>query len=220
MRKIKEIIQQYGPPRMFIGKYNCAYSKISKKEWWDNEKCGGPIVEQGTHFCDIALYIMGEVDLNTVHARSIYATDPLGKLSGQSPNVPLFEETIPPERRIARTTVSDFRFKSGALGSFTHGLLLHGERYESEIEIWGDGYRCVWVDPTRKNILNYRTTETEETKEVLFDKEGEDVYFEENKAFLEAIVNGNDKTVRSKYYDAMDTYRLTLEIRTSAENNK
>jgi len=219
VRKIKEIIKQYGPPRIFNGRYNCAYQAISKKEWWDNDKCGGPIVEQGTHFCDLARYIVGEVDLKTVYANAIFETDALGKLNGQKPSVPAFEKTIPPERRIVRSTAATWKFTNGCLGTFTHGVLLHGEKYETELEVWGDGYRCKLSDPYWKNILSIRTPDNDEGTSIDFGAQNEDVYYEENKTFLEAILNKNTKDVASTYADAMNTYRLTWLIRTSAEEN-
>lgn len=217
--KIQEIIKEHGTPRMFVGKYNCAYSKISKKEWWDNEKCGGPIVEQGTHFCDLARFLMGDVDLPSIQAYSIFENEALGTLQDQCENVKNYEKNIDCDRRIARATVANFRFKSGALGNFVHGVLLHGENYESELEIWGDGYRCKLIDPYKRNILNYRIKHENE-KEILFGELGEDVYLEENKAFLESIACGDKSKILSSYGDAMDTYRLTWAIRNKTEENK
>lgn len=217
VRKIKEIIKKYGTPRIFNARYNCAYQAISKKEWWDNDKCGGPVVEQGTHFCDLARYIVGEVDLNSVYSNAIFEQDPLGKLNGQKPNVPIFEKTIPAERRIVRSTASTFKFENGCLGTFTHGVLLHGERYETELEVWGDGYRCKLIEPYTKNILNVRTPENDDGHDISFGTE--DVYYEENKTFLEAILNKDTKDVASTFEDAMNTYRLTWKIRTTAEEN-
>jgi predicted dehydrogenase len=34
-------------------RYCCAYSKIDRKEWWDQRVSGGPIVEQATHFATL-----------------------------------------------------------------------------------------------------------------------------------------------------------------------
>jgi len=218
VRKIKEIISKYGPPRIFNARYNCAYETISKKEWWDNDKCGGPIVEQGTHFCDLARFIIGEVDLRSVYANAIFETDPLGKLNRQSSNIPIFEKTIGPKRRIARSTSTLWKFKNGCLGTFVHGVLLHGQKYETELEVWGDGYRCKLSDPYWKNILTIRTPEKDE-ETIDFGAENEDVYYEENKKFLEAILNKNSKDVASTYADAMNTYRFTWKIRKSAEKN-
>ena len=219
VRKMKEIIAQYGTPRVFNARYNCAYTQIVKKEWWDNDKCGGPIVEQATHFCDLARYIVGEVDLDSVFAYGIHQADPLGKLNDQGANVVAFEETIPPERKTMRSTAAVWKFQSGALGTLTHGVLLHGGAYETELEVWGDGYRMALLEPYTKCKLSCRFPDSEEVK--IFEFYNEDVYYEEDKVFFEAIVNGGDlKDIASPYADSIQTYRLTWKIRESSEKNR
>ena len=137
------------PPVVFSARYCCAYSEIRKPEWWDVRKTGGLIVEQATHFVDLARYLCGEVETDTVHAAQLAGSHPLAQLqempcdaSGQ----PL-EDGVPAEFRPPRATTASWRFASGALGSLVHGALLHGRRYESTIEIWADGLRIVLDDP-------------------------------------------------------------------------
>lgn len=60
----------------------------------------GPIVEQGTHFCDLSRYFGGEVDISTVAAHSLEWYEEPGKLSGMV----IDEEKIEPENRIPRIT--------------------------------------------------------------------------------------------------------------------
>lgn len=93
--KMKEIIKEHGPPKAFNARYNCAYSTISKDMWWDLNSSGifavttnfanaitlkgGPIIEQATHFCDLARFLMSDdVDLSTLKAISIKQTDSAG----------------------------------------------------------------------------------------------------------------------------------------------
>lgn len=64
-----------------LARYCCAYSQINKKEWWDQRSAGGPIVEQATHFCDLARYLAGEVDLKSLRAVGIGPQESLGALS-------------------------------------------------------------------------------------------------------------------------------------------
>jgi len=185
VRTMKELVEKYGPPRIFNARYNCSYTPIVKVEWWDNNKSGGPIVEQATHFCDLARYLVGDVDLDSVNAIAIFESDPLGQLNGQGKNVVEFEKTIPAERRIVRSTAASWKFKSGALGTLTHGVLLHGETYEAELEIWGDGYRLALREPYFNCHIDVRLPESEESKKIDFSKE--DVYYEELDTFLEAV---------------------------------
>jgi len=216
--KMKEIIAQYGPPRIFNARYNCAYTTIVKNFWWDNNKCGGPIVEQATHFCDLARFIVGEVDLDSVHAHAILQTEPLGKLNDQSENVKAFEETIPVERRIVRSTAATWKFKNGGLGMLTHGVLLHGKAYETELEVWGDGYRIALLEPYFKCRLSVRFPESEEVK--VFEFYDEDVYYEEDNTWINAILSGDTSKIASTYEDAIQTYRFTWKIREESEKPK
>ncbi|KAE8972257.1 hypothetical protein PR002_g26574 [Phytophthora rubi] len=57
-----------------MARYNCTYANIPSPFWWNSEHCGGPIVEQATHFADISRYLVGEVDMDTVYSRSVKAS--------------------------------------------------------------------------------------------------------------------------------------------------
>jgi len=62
----------------------------------------GPIVEQGTHFCDLSRYFGGEVDLSTINAHSLEWDENAGHLS----KIPIDESKIKPENRIPRVTAA------------------------------------------------------------------------------------------------------------------
>jgi hypothetical protein len=53
-------------------------------------------------------------------------------------------------------TTAFWKFSSGAIGSLMHGVLLHGDKYENEIEILGDGYRICLIDPYGKCKVQVR----------------------------------------------------------------
>jgi predicted dehydrogenase len=212
IRKMKEIIEEHGPPRAWNARYNCAYSTISKLDWWDTERSGGPIVEQATHFVDLARFLVGEVDLKSVQAVSLKQSDPLGQLSKVSDAI--HEEHIPIERRLPRVTSSFWRFESGAIGSLMHGALLHGTKYASEIEVWGDGYRMVPEDPYSACILSVRFPGKEDLE--VIDFSGDDYYHTQNLAFLQAVATGDKSAIQSPYTDSANTYKLTVTIREAA----
>ena len=101
-----------------IARYACAYESIAKPEWWDKAKrhvsiylpsyslidfhlySYGPVIEQGTHFCDLSRYFGGDVDISSVQAHSLEWDEEAGKLS----KMRIDENQIPPERRIPRVT--------------------------------------------------------------------------------------------------------------------
>jgi len=62
----------------------------------------GPIIEQGTHFCDLSRYFGGEVDIASVQAHSLEWDENAGQLSRMTVD----ESKIPPERRIPRVTAA------------------------------------------------------------------------------------------------------------------
>jgi len=62
----------------------------------------GPIIEQGTHFCDLSRYFGGEVDISTVNAHSLEWYERPGTLS----KMPIDESKILPENRIPRVTAA------------------------------------------------------------------------------------------------------------------
>lgn len=124
-------------------KYNAAYSRIHKKEWWSVRTSGGPVVEQGTHFADLIRYVAGEVDLSSIQSMCVPASAPIAKDLSEMPPSPGGEHNVPKDERIPRCTTSIFKFESGAVGSLTHALLLHDQRYFTEIDIWADGIRIM-----------------------------------------------------------------------------
>lgn len=63
-------------------------------------RSAGPIVEQGTHFCDLSRYFGGEVDMDTVQGHSLEWDENAGHLS----KMQVDETAIPPENRIPRVT--------------------------------------------------------------------------------------------------------------------
>jgi predicted dehydrogenase len=230
--KMKELIQQYGEIKAFNARYICAYSPIDKPVWWDVDRSGGPIVEQGTHFCDLARFLGGDVDLDTLQASSVKQTDKAGKLEHIPANIN--EEALAPEKRVPRVTTAFWKFKNGALGSFMHGVLLHELKYETELEVWGDGYRLQLIDPYGKCQLGVRLPQSEET--VIHDFGPDDPYLAEDLTFLKAVrhavqhpkqpqqnaadnTNPHLKEILSPYEDSVGTYKLTWAIRTKSEQN-
>ncbi|MCO5551979.1 hypothetical protein L7F22_005487 [Adiantum nelumboides] len=219
--------------RAVVLKYNTAYPAIEKAMWWDVRLSGGPIIEQCTHFADLARLIAGEVNLDTVSAMAIGApTDmnsngagylnslPNDAISGKS-----VEEGLPPEFRIPRVTMAQWRFASGALGSLMHSALLHGDHYECEMEVWGDGIRIRLEDPYGKARLHVsrdvggKNVQIEEV--ISFGEVGMDNFYQKEIAtWLNAISTGDSSGIQSPYEDAFKSFELTWAIRVASERNR
>ena len=215
MRRI--IAETPGGVRAVVARYDCAYSVIAKAEWWDIRRCGGPIVEQATHFVDLSRLLGGEADLSSVVAVGIDPNSAAGALVDMPllPDGRTGDESVPPEFRIPRATAAVWKFDSGAVGSLTHGILLHEQKYESELEVWGDGLRMVLADPYGACRLHVRRPHGEETHAQ--DLSDDDPYLTEDQVFIDTVRSGDASGIRSTYADAFKTYELTWAIRRAAE---
>lgn len=237
--KLRELLAEHAAEhpqapavRAVLLKYNSAYPAIEKAMWWDVRLSGGPIVEQCTHFADLARFIAGEVDPNTLTAMAIGAPTNMNGGPGyldSLPNDVIFgksvEEGLPVEFRIPRVTAAQWRFTSGALGSLMHGALLHGDHYECEIEVWGDGIRIRLEDPYGKPTLHVsrdKGAKNVQIEEVISFGDGgmDELYEKEIATWLNAISSGDTSGIQSTYEDAFKSFELTWAIRATSEKNR
>ena len=102
---------------------------------------------------DLSRYIAGNVSLPSIRAVAVEHGDIPGKLS----SLPINEKNIPENDRLPRVTSAIWfitssykadlrRYNSGAIGSLTHSLLLHGQKYETQVSVFADGYSFRLVD--------------------------------------------------------------------------
>jgi predicted dehydrogenase len=126
-----------------MARYACAYTHILKRDWWDTKLCGGPIVEQATHFVDLMRYLGGEIVQESIKAVAVGPSLPLSDMA----KPPQAEHEVPMDQRINRATSAIFRFKEGAIGALTHTALLHESRYHTAIEVVCDGLHILVEDP-------------------------------------------------------------------------
>jgi predicted dehydrogenase len=125
---------------------------IWHQAWWNKSTSGGPIVEQATHLVDLSLLLAGAADLTTVHAQTVEHNDNPGGLSKIGVN----EKDIPPALRLPRYTAATWRYVNGGVGTLTHAIALHGNSYESSLEIIADGALLRLEDPYGVPKLNIR----------------------------------------------------------------
>jgi len=163
VQKMKQIIAENDLHVMAVNaRYIMAYEHTAKLDWWDKSKNPGPIVEQATHFCDLARFFAGEVDLSSVMAQSLEHYEPAGQLR----KIPVDESLIEPANRIPRVTCATWKFESGAVGSLTHAVALQGmcrstwltagTDYSTELDVYADGYQMRLVDPYNSPVLYLR----------------------------------------------------------------
>ncbi|XP_065183205.1 uncharacterized protein LOC135814073 [Sycon ciliatum] len=197
--------------------YKNAYNHSTNYNWWRKELSGGPVVEQATHFCDMARFIAGDIVDGSIRTKVLCHDHPSG--AGRLHSVPdiVREYEVAEEERVPRVTVAHWRFNSGAIGQLSHGAQLHGRKYEACLEAWADGLRISVDDPyTKACRLAYRQGDTDD--EVVERFPDADAYMEEDKAFISAVCTGNHSSIESMYEDAMESYSLSWSIRSSSES--
>ncbi|KAI0632531.1 putative oxidoreductase C terminal-domain-containing protein [Trametes polyzona] len=198
-------------------RYVMAYEWARKPAWWDKTRSGGPIIEQATHFCDLSRYFGGDVSLPSVVAHSVQAHEPPGRLSAKR----FDEDLIPPENRLPRLTSATWKYAGGAVGTLTHVIALHGNTYDTEFEVYADGYRFKLVDlyGTPKLYIRRPGVPDEEVHEFTDD----DPFHTELATFIDVVEGRRPKEhILSTYEDAIKTYELvsppmTWAIRRASE---
>lgn len=213
--KMKELIKQHGGKVMALNaRYYFAYTKAVNKYWFNEDFSGGPIVEQATHFCDLARFIVSDVEIDTIHTLLLKDSDPSG--AGHLDYVPQeAEDDITPAKRIPRVTMSHWRFKDGGLGTLMHSVALPGTRYEANIDVQLDGLKLSLIEPYEKDcILRVRSINNEDAnKDQDFTFPSDDSYLTELGTFIKAIRTNDPSLVKSSYSDAALTYQMTWAIR-------
>ncbi|OJT04314.1 hypothetical protein TRAPUB_4948 [Trametes pubescens] len=219
VQMMKQIIEENNLTVMAtIARYACAYEAIAKPDWWDKAKSAGPIVEQGTHFCDLSRYFGGEVDMASVSAHSLEWDENAGHLS----KMQIDETAISPENRIPRVTAATWKYDSGAVGSFTHLVALQGHNYSCELEVYADGYQLKLVNPYVQPVLYIRRPGSD--LEEMHTFPDDDPFFSEISVLIDNIedIEEDPETAQilSSFQDACKTYELTWAIRLAAEQNR
>ncbi|XP_033725076.1 uncharacterized protein UNK4.17-like [Pecten maximus] len=212
--KMKEMIAHHGGKVMaFNARYYFAYTEGINKYWFNTAISGGPIIEQATHFCDIARYIVGEIDMTSLHTLMVKDSDKggVGKLNHILNNA---EDDIPSDKRIPRVTISHWRFEDGGLGTLMHSLTLPGSRYQVTFEVQLDGLQLSLIDPYGStSILRVRSLEggnPNQDQDFVF--ENDDMYLRELDTFIKAVRQRKQSLIKSSYEDAKKTYDLTWAI--------
>jgi len=219
VQMIKKILEENNLTVMAtIARYACAYEAIAKQDWWDKSKSAGPVVEQGTHFCDLSRYFGGDVDVDSVSAHSLEWNENPGQLSAQR----IDESAIPPENRIPRVTSATWKYKNGAVGSFTHVVALQGHDYSCELEVYADGYQFKLVDPYVQPVLYIRRPGSDTVETHRFPDD--DPFFSEVSNLIDVIEDIEEDPesdpILSSYEDASKTYELTWAIRLASEKSR
>ncbi len=86
-QRLAQEAQAGRPARLFTARYCCTYPDITTA-FWSLSRSGGPIVEQATHFIDLARHLMGEIDVSSIRALDIAPREPAGSACPDAPQRP------------------------------------------------------------------------------------------------------------------------------------
>ncbi|KAJ3046294.1 hypothetical protein HDV00_000108 [Rhizophlyctis rosea] len=231
VEKMKDMIKKHNIKVMATNaNYMSSYATIPKPFWWDASQCGGPIVEQGTHLCDLSLHFGGPFKPSSVRAHCIPCppNPPDTKHIGHLSSVPsvIAESKLAPQNRIPRITTAIWQYESGAMGTFTHGLVLGGKDkpFQVALEVWGDQWWLRLEDIYEGGKLLFRRPGSDKVETVLFGDD--DPYMNEVIPFVEAVKRkkagstgdvAKDSGILCTYEDGLRTYELTWKIKVQSE---
>ena len=190
VNRAKEILA-HKKVAMFLGYYFCP---IPLLHWWGTRhRSGGQIVEQTTHIFDLARYLIGEVD-------EIYGQRIRGLRDGKSKNCDIDDASC-----------ITLHFQSGAIGNISSSCLLsHGRDWGADL-----------VTPDMRiqlhlssHLLKISNEKEEEMKMQI------DPYELEDRAFIQAVKEGNPEKIKSSYADALRTLELTLAANSALDKGR
>ena len=70
--------------------------------------------------------------------------------------------------KVRRVTLAVFCFESGAVGSLNHTLLMHEQKYFTELDLCGDGFHIIVRDPYQNPSVMLRRPGSNDYNEVRF----------------------------------------------------
>ena len=159
--------------------------------WWGRvDEGGGQVVEQATHFYDLARHLLGEAQV-------------LGAVSTRDP------DASPPPIDVVDATAALLRFEGGAIGSFANTRRLASS--EIEIEFVSDDLLTTLRPEPDRGQGGWQAT-FDDGGAVEHVPAGRDPYEVQAEAFLDAVAARDPNRVLATYDDALRTDRLTRAV--------
>ncbi|GGF72683.1 hypothetical protein GCM10011402_26520 [Paracoccus acridae] len=156
--------------------------------WWDQDRCGGQVVEQATHVIDAARFLAGDV------------TEVFG-MAARRDRDDFQGLTVP------TATAATLRFASGAIANLSATCLLRWN-HRVGLHVFADGMALeisdhdIMVDVGRGRPVRHA--------------QGDPVW-REDRDFVEAV-QGRENRIRCPYGEALMTHRVALAIAESARD--
>jgi myo-inositol 2-dehydrogenase / D-chiro-inositol 1-dehydrogenase len=165
-------------------------SETPAPAWWRQEAGGGgQVIEQATHFYDLARWLVGEAEV-------------VGAVAVRE------EPVVPPGADVVDATAALLQFETGAIGSFANTRRLASAVVEFELASAEliTTVRRVGDDPGSFEVS------FADARSVRTVPPGRDPYEVQAEAFLDAVEADDSGRVLSSYSDALKTDRLTRAV--------
>ncbi|MET0496585.1 MAG: Gfo/Idh/MocA family oxidoreductase [Actinoplanes sp.] len=176
------------PIRLVTGAW---LDKVPPVGWWpQQDKSGGPVVEQAAHVLDLARHLAGEVT-----------------------EVTAFGNGTPPQAEgadVDGATAATLRFASGAVGTLAATCVL-GWKERAGLEIYADGLALA-ITETGLVVRDADGTRT-------IDSDPETARVAVDRAFIDAV-RGVADDVRVPYEEALRTHELALAVAEAAATGR
>ena len=186
MPEIRERLAQH-PARLVAARW---LSETPGPTWWRREATGGgQVVEQATHFYDLARWLVGEASV-------------VGAVSVRD------EPVLPPGTDVVDATAALLQFESGALGSFANTRRLASAVVEFEL---ASAELLTTIRRVGEGPGTFEVTFAD-GRSVRTVPPGRDPYETQAEAFLDAVEADDPAKVLSSYRDALATDRLTRAV--------
>jgi predicted dehydrogenase len=168
------------------------FGGLPESLWWrDMNKSGGQLVEMTTHNVDMMRFLVGEV-------KKISADMALRLLNDE------------PGMSIPDVTSVNLLFESGAIGHIDTSCIPQPDG-RSSLEIMGRDFRLT-INGTSLTIWDQEQNNTY--------KSDVNMYLEQDKALIEAIITGNRSLILAPYEEALKTLEVTLAANESAKSGQ
>jgi len=167
--------------------------------WWRTfDHSGGQFVEQCTHLVDICRYTMGDIEEVTSYSNRGYMKDV-------------------PDFTVDDAMIVNARFASGALATFSTGCFPLGGHPESRgggigLNLSSRNHRITLSGWNFAGTVHSGESNQEEVPI------NENIFFLQNKVFLDAVAKNDPSKVLSSYEDGMKTLATTLAANESARD--
>jgi myo-inositol 2-dehydrogenase/D-chiro-inositol 1-dehydrogenase len=182
-------------PGLVLG-YNLTDFPWEKPWWRDAKKSGGQVVEQTTHIIDLERYLVGEV-------QSVQCLSKLQLMMGVE------------NMTIDDVSTINVAFRSGAIGSIVSSCCAPRPTYRIGVEILCKDLMLTFCPYGPHASLT--VVQSNQTQQFL---SRNDPFFDEDRAFIQAVRSGTMSGIRSSYDDALKSVQVSIAANDSARQRE